>query len=93
MEYGVWLAITICLALVVRSAWNPTPCAQVLAVISIIIAFAHATLSHGLIDASVFAGICLIVSFSIENIGVATGWPFGHYQFMVGAAFAAARAS
>jgi putative membrane protein len=28
--------------------------------------------------------ICLAITFAVENIGVATGFPFGHYHFEVG---------
>jgi putative membrane protein len=30
----------------------------------------------------VFAGICLAVGNGVENIGIATGFPFGHYRFL-----------
>jgi putative membrane protein len=30
----------------------------------------------------VFAGICLAVGNVVENIGIATGFPFGHYRFL-----------
>ena len=30
----------------------------------------------------VFAGICIVVGNIIENLGVATGFPFGHYYFV-----------
>lgn len=30
----------------------------------------------------VFAGICVVVGNVIENIGIATGIPFGHYRFL-----------
>ena len=36
-------------------------------------------------SASAFLAICLVVTFSIENLGVLTGLPFGHYHFVVGA--------
>jgi uncharacterized membrane protein len=29
--------------------------------------------------------ICIVTTFAIENLGVATGFPFGHYHFEVGA--------
>ncbi len=30
----------------------------------------------------VFCGICLVVGNALENIGIATGIPFGHYRFL-----------
>ncbi|MGP0089521.1 MAG: carotenoid biosynthesis protein [Xanthobacteraceae bacterium] len=80
----IWALIAIYLALVIRFAWNPTPLAQALAAIGIASAFAHASLTYGWKDALAFLGICLVITFSIENIGVATGLPFGRYHFEVG---------
>ena len=31
-----------------------------------------------------FLAICLAVTFSVENLGVLTGMPFGRYHFVVG---------
>ncbi|MEI9899750.1 MAG: carotenoid biosynthesis protein [Hyphomicrobium sp.] len=41
----------------------------------------HGALRYGLRGILAFAGICLVVSFAIENIGVATGFPFGPYYY------------
>ena len=30
----------------------------------------------------VFAAICMVVGNAVENLGVATGFPFGHYRFL-----------
>ncbi len=49
------------------------------------IAFGHAAVALGWLDAATFLAICLVVTFSIENLGVLTGVPFGHYHFVVGA--------
>lgn len=81
----IWALIAVYLALVIRFAWNPTPLAQSLAAIGIASAFAHASLTYGWKDALAFLAICLVIAFSIENIGVATGLPFGRYHFEVGA--------
>lgn len=41
----------------------------------------HGALRYGLRGILAFIVICLVVSFAIENIGVATGYPFGHYYY------------
>jgi len=81
-----WSATAAYLLLVIGFAWNPTPLAQVLAAIGIACAFAQAVMVYGLYRALAFLAICLTVSFGMENLGVATGLPFGHYHFEVGAA-------
>jgi uncharacterized membrane protein len=79
-----WIVFVIYLVLVVGFAWNPTPFAQALAAFGIAIASAHAALFYGWKNAVVLLAICLVVTFTMENIGVATGFPFGHYHFEVG---------
>ena len=89
MEKGpraFWLLLAVYLALVVAFAWNPTPFAQGLAAIGIALALGHAGIVYGWHDALVFCAIVLAISFAMENIGVATGFPFGHYHFAVAAA-------
>jgi len=78
-----WIVLAIYLALVAGFAWERAPLAEVLAGIGIVAAFTHAVLSYGWKDASALAAICVILTFAMENIGVATGWPFGHYHFEV----------
>ena len=72
------------LVLVVGFAWNPTPFAQGLAALGIAMACAHAALFYGWKNAMVLLAICLVITFAMENIGAATGFPFGHYHFEVG---------
>ena len=79
-----WIALAIYLVLVVGFAWNPTPFAQGLAALGIAIACTHAALFYGWKDALVLLTICLAITFAVENIGAATGFPFGHYHFEVG---------
>jgi uncharacterized membrane protein len=79
-----WIALTIYLVLVVGFAWNPTPFAQGLAALGIAIACTHAALFYGWKNALVLLAICLVTTFAMENIGAATGFPFGHYHFEVG---------
>lgn len=84
IEAAGWVALAIYLALVVGFAWNPTPFAQGLAALGIVIACTHAALFYGWKNALVLLAICLAITFAMENIGVATGFPFGHYHFEVG---------
>jgi uncharacterized membrane protein len=84
LETAFWLLLTIYLALVVGFAWNPTPLAQALAAAGIFAACLHAVLFYGWRDALALFAICVVVTFTIENIGAATGFPFGHYHFEVG---------
>jgi uncharacterized membrane protein len=78
------IAFAIYLVLVVAFAWNPTPLAQVLAALGVAMACAHAVLFYGWKNAAVLLAICLVITFAMENIGAATGFPFGHYHFEVG---------
>jgi putative membrane protein len=82
IAFGIVLAIY--LALVVGFAWNPTPLAQALAAIGILAACLHAAFSYGWKDALGLFSICVVITFIMENIGAATGFPFGHYHFEVG---------
>jgi putative membrane protein len=79
-----WIVLAVYLAMVVGFSWNPTPLAQGLAAIGIVAACIHAALSYGWKDALVLLAICLVITFAMENIGAATGFPFGHYHFEVG---------
>jgi uncharacterized membrane protein len=85
LETAAWIAFAVYLVLVIGFAWNPTPLAQGLAAVGIAAACAHAAHCYGWKDASVLVAICLATTFTIENIGVATGLPFGRYHFEVGA--------
>jgi uncharacterized membrane protein len=68
---------------IVWIAGRATPLAQFLAGASIIIVFAHASAALGWSEALSFLTICLAVTFTVENFGVLTGFPFGHYTFLV----------
>jgi uncharacterized membrane protein len=78
------IVIVVYLALVVGFAWNPTQLAQALAAIGIFAAVIHASLFYGWKDALALFSICVVVTFIVENIGAARGFPFGHYHFEVG---------
>jgi uncharacterized membrane protein len=86
LAFVAWPAIVAYCILVILFAWNPNDVAQALAAIGIIAAFAHASLYYGLRTAASFLVICLLVTFTMENIGATTGFPFGRYHFEVGGA-------
>jgi uncharacterized membrane protein len=79
-----WTVLAIYLVLVVGYTWNPSPFAQGLAALGIAIACAHASLFYGWKNAAALLAICLAITFTMENIGAATGFPFGRYHFEVG---------
>jgi uncharacterized membrane protein len=84
LEAAGWIAFAVYLILVVGFTWNPTPFAQALAALGIVIALSHAALFYGWKDALILLALCLVITFAMENIGAATGFPFGHYHFEVG---------
>jgi putative membrane protein len=77
----MWASIVAFLALVVGFAWSASPFAQMLGAVAIAVAFVHASLGYGFRHALALLAICLVITFAIENIGVATGMPFGRYHF------------
>lgn len=64
-------------------SWNPDPFGQVLAAFSIIVALAHGCLAYGWKNTLAFFAITVAVTLAVENVGAATGFPFGHYHFVV----------
>jgi uncharacterized membrane protein len=84
LEAVGWTVLAIYLVLVVGYTWNPSPFAQGLAALGIAIACAHASLFYGWKNAAALLAICLAITFTMENIGAATGFPFGRYHFEVG---------
>ena len=84
LEVAFWIVLAFYLALVVGFAWSPTLLAQFLAAVGILAACLHAVLSYGWKDALALLAICVVIAFAVENIGVATGLPFGRYHFEVG---------
>jgi uncharacterized membrane protein len=72
----LWLAI-------VWGAGRATLPAQILAGVSIMVVLALALTTLGWVEASAFAIACLAITFAFENLGVLTGFPFGHYAFLV----------
>jgi uncharacterized membrane protein len=80
---AVWLAAAAYLSLAVGFAWNPAPFAQGLAAIGIAAAFTHASVAYGFKHALALFLICTAITFAMENLGAATGFPFGRYHFEV----------
>jgi uncharacterized membrane protein len=81
---ALWLLIAGYLLADICFTWNPTPIAQALAAIGIVGACLHASLTYGFRHMLALFSICVVTTFAIENLGVATGFPFGHYHFEVG---------
>src|SRR5215471_4425866 len=84
-EIALWLAIACVLAAAIGYSWNPTPIAQALAVIFIGCALLHGAFLYGPRIVLVLFVISVTITFAAENMGVATGFPFGRYHFEVGA--------
>lgn len=81
----LWLSTGGILAAAIAFSWNPTPLAQALAAIFIVCALVHATFSYGAQRALILFVVCSAIAFAMENLGTATGFPFGAYHFEVGA--------
>ena len=84
-EIALWLAIACILVAGVGFSWSPTPFAQALAVIFIACALVHAGVFYGPREALVLFILCTAITFAMENIGAATGFPFGNYHFVADA--------
>lgn len=81
----LWLSVGGLLAVAIGFSWNPTPVAQALAAIFIVCALVHATFAYGARRALILFVVCSAIAFAMENLGAATGFPFGAYHFEVGA--------
>ena len=84
-EAVLWLFIAAILSAAIGLSWNPTPLAQALAAIFIGCALIHAALAYGTERALILFVVCSAIAFGMENLGAATGFPFGAYHFEVGA--------
>ena len=81
----LWLAVAGILAAAIGFSWEPTPLAQALAAIFIACALIHAAFAYGIRRALILFVASCAISFAMENLGTATGFPFGSYHFEVGA--------
>ena len=84
-ETGLWLVVACILAAGIAFSWNPTPVAHALAAVFIGCALVHAGVTYGPKPALSLFVICIAITFAMENVGVATGFPFGSYHFAVDA--------
>jgi uncharacterized membrane protein len=84
-QAGLWLAVGCILLAGTGFGWTPSPVAQGLAAVYIACALLHAIVSYGRATGLILFIVCVAITFTIENIGVATGLPFGHYHFEVAA--------
>ena len=83
-EIALWLAIACILAAAIGYSWDPTPFAQALAAIFIGSALLHGAFLYGVRAALVLFVMSVTITFAVENVGAATGFPFGRYHFEVG---------
>jgi putative membrane protein len=81
-----WAAFAAFLLAIAAFTGEPGIAAQGIAVGGILLSFAVAIAIHGWRGALLLIGACLLITFSVENLGVATGFPFGRYHFEVGGA-------
>jgi len=84
-ETVFWLAITGILAAGIGFSWKPSPLGQALAAVFIASALVHAAFAYGARRALVLFVLSNAIAFAMENLGAATGFPFGAYHFEVGA--------
>jgi uncharacterized membrane protein len=84
-QIALWAAIVCILFAGIGFSWSPTPFAQALAVIFIACALVHAAVSYGPRQALVLFILCIAITFAMENLGAAMGFPFGNYHFVVDA--------
>ena len=78
-----WAFLASYSACVVAAAGEPSLLAQCLAFLGIVIAFVHAVAVYGWRLAAIFLALCLVITFAMENLSIATGFPFGRYHFEV----------
>ena len=81
----IWVAIGAYLGVVVGFAADPNPVGEVIAAVGIAAALTHASLAYGVGNALALFVICNAITFGMENLSAATGFPFGRYHFEVGA--------
>lgn len=84
VKVAVWIGFSVLMALIMVFGSGTSGAAQVTAAISILALCAHAVIALGWVEAVIFAGICLVITFVLENVGTLTGVPFGRYTFLVG---------
>jgi len=81
---GPWaarLAAAALLAAIILLGGRPTVGAQIVGAVALLLSFRIAAEFHGWTGAALMLGTCCLITFAIENLGVATGFPFGAYHF------------
>lgn len=84
MPVGLWAVLAVFIGPALFLAGSPTPAGVAFAGVTIAISIGHAVVALGWRTAMAFMAICLAVTFSVENLGILTGMPFGRYHFVVG---------
>jgi uncharacterized membrane protein len=79
----IWPLLGIALAAVVAFAGQTGPLSQLVAAAGVAISVGLACWAHGWKGCALMVAACLLITFSMENLGVATGFPFGSYHFEV----------
>lgn len=79
----IWPLLGIALAAVVAFAGQTGPLSQLVAAAGVAISVGLACWAHGWKGCALMVAACLLITFSMENPGVATGFPFGSYHFEV----------
>jgi putative membrane protein len=82
-QLTLWFGLALTWTLAVAFGGQTGLAAQSVAAVSILVMAGHAVVGLGRIEACAFAAICLLVTFTMENVGVLTGFPFGRYVFLV----------
>ena len=59
-----------------------TPIVAIEILSALAFALVHGTRHYGVRGMLVFAGMCLAIGGAMETIGVLTGFPYGHYEFL-----------
>lgn len=78
----LWVLVAVFAATTIIDVFTPTLVTTVLQVV-LMVAFAlcHGSRRYGWNGIAAFAVVCLLVSNIFENLGVATGFPFGPYYY------------
>lgn len=82
-KIGFWLVFLTLLVATVMFTGRVTSITEIVSALLIAFVIGHAIAALGWTDALAFVIICLFVTLVIENIGTATGFPFGHYKFLI----------
>lgn len=75
---GVYTLITLSAPFL---SWSSDIYALLVVSLSTLFAFLHGSKRYGTRGMVVFAVFCLVISNFMENLGIATGFPFGHYEY------------